>query len=205
MQPRPYPSDLSDREWSILAPLLVPGRQAGHPRVFEPRRIADAVFYLLRTGCQWRALPHEFPPWPTVYYHSLRRHGTPDAPEVGQGRALKLLNSLLLAGRGSRGWRASHNCLSAGDHLDGYGLARNRLHFIDATAPYKCDDALVTATQLRGKIALGRRRGAANRENQATIPPSGAAAPTATRARPVRGGPGAAYPTGQPARTSPVG
>src|SRR5918998_3828466 len=55
MKPQPYPSDLSDEEWSILAPLLVPGRQAGRPRVFEPRRIADAAFYLLRTGCQWRA------------------------------------------------------------------------------------------------------------------------------------------------------
>ena len=78
MKPQPYPSDLSDEEWSILAPLLVPGRQAGHPRVFEPRRIADAAFYLLRTGCQWRALPHEFPPWPTVYYHysRWRRSGT---------------------------------------------------------------------------------------------------------------------------------
>src|SRR3712207_161114 len=78
MQPRPYPSDLSDEEWSILAPLLVPGRLAGHPRVFEPRRIAEAAFYLPRTGCQWRALPHEFPPWPTVYYHysKWRRSGT---------------------------------------------------------------------------------------------------------------------------------
>jgi putative transposase len=69
MEPQPYPSDLSDEEWSILAPLLVPARQAGHPQVFAPRRIADAAFYLLRTGCQWRALPHEYPPWPTVYYH----------------------------------------------------------------------------------------------------------------------------------------
>ena len=78
MQPQPYPSDLSDEEWSILAPLLVPGRQAGHPRIFEPRRIADAAFYRLRTGCQWGALPHEFPPWPTVYYHynRWRRSGT---------------------------------------------------------------------------------------------------------------------------------
>ena len=78
MQPEPYPSDLSDEEWSLLAPLLVPGKQAGHPRVFEPRRIADAAFHLLRTGCQWRALPHEFPPWPTVYYHfsRWRRSGT---------------------------------------------------------------------------------------------------------------------------------
>ena len=78
MQPQPYPSDLSDEEWAILAPLLVPARQAGHPRIFEPRRIADAVFYLLRTGCQWRALPREFPPWPTVHYHygRWRRSGT---------------------------------------------------------------------------------------------------------------------------------
>ncbi len=72
MQPRPYPADLSDEEWSILAPLLVPGRRAGHPRVFEPRRVADAAFHLLRAGCQWRALPREFPPWPTVYYHYRR-------------------------------------------------------------------------------------------------------------------------------------
>ena len=78
MQPQPYPSDLSDEEWAILAPLLVPARQAGHPRIFEPRRIADAVFYLLRTGCQWRALPREFPPWPTVHYRygRWRRSGT---------------------------------------------------------------------------------------------------------------------------------
>ena len=59
MEAQPYASDLNDEEWSILAPLLVPGRQAGHARVFEPRRVADAAFYLLRTGCQWRALPHE--------------------------------------------------------------------------------------------------------------------------------------------------
>jgi putative transposase len=72
MGPQPYPADLSDEEWSILAPLLIPGWQAGHPRVFAPRRIAEAAFYLLRTGCQWRALPHDYPPWPTVYYHYSR-------------------------------------------------------------------------------------------------------------------------------------
>ncbi|MCB4825184.1 transposase [Roseicella aerolata] len=62
METQPYPSDLSDEEWAILAPLLVLGRQAGHPRVFAPRRIAEAAFYLLRTDCQWRALPHDYPP-----------------------------------------------------------------------------------------------------------------------------------------------
>ena len=69
MTTHPYPSDLTDEEWAILAPLITPGKQAGHPQVFELRRIVDAVFYLLRTGCQWRALPHDFPPWTAVFYH----------------------------------------------------------------------------------------------------------------------------------------
>lgn len=78
MNTHPYPSDLSDEEWAILAPLITPGTQAGHPQVLELRRIVDAVFYLLRTGCQWRALPHEFPPWPSVFYHyaKWRHQGT---------------------------------------------------------------------------------------------------------------------------------
>jgi transposase len=71
-------SDLSDGEWAILRPLLTPARQAGRPQVLELRRIVEAVFYLLRTGCQWRAIPHEFPPWPAVYWHDAkwRRAGT---------------------------------------------------------------------------------------------------------------------------------
>jgi len=78
MNTHPYPSDLSDEEWAILGPLVTPDRQAGHPRLFELRRVVDAVFYLLRTGCQWRAMPHEYPPWPTVFYHfaKWRNQGT---------------------------------------------------------------------------------------------------------------------------------
>ncbi len=73
-----YPSDLTDEEWAILGPLITPGRQAGHPQIFELRRIVDAVFYLLRAGCQWRALPHDFPPPAAVFYHHAkwRRQGT---------------------------------------------------------------------------------------------------------------------------------
>jgi putative transposase len=78
MNTDPYPSDLSDEEWNILEPLVSPGLQAGHRQVFELRRIVDAVFYLLRTGCQWRALPRDFPPWTAVFYHyaGWRRRGT---------------------------------------------------------------------------------------------------------------------------------
>ena len=71
----PYPSDLDDAEWALLCPLLTPARQAGHPQVLELRRIVEAVFYLLRTGCQWRSIPREFPSWPAVYWHYAKwRH-----------------------------------------------------------------------------------------------------------------------------------
>ena len=65
--PRAYPSDLSDAEWALLAPLLPPPAPCGRPRKWPERLVADAVFYVLRSGCAWRMLPREFPPWPTVY------------------------------------------------------------------------------------------------------------------------------------------
>ena len=64
---RAYPSDLSDAEWAILAPLLPPPAPCGRPGKWPERVIADAVFYVLRSGCAWRMLPREFPPWPAVY------------------------------------------------------------------------------------------------------------------------------------------
>ena len=69
MPPPRYPSDLSDREWAILEPLLSSPEKRGRPPQWPPRCVADADFYLLRSGCSWRMLPHEYPPWQTVYYH----------------------------------------------------------------------------------------------------------------------------------------
>ena len=63
----PYPSDLSDQEWEILAPLIPPAKPGGRRRKWPMRRILNATFYLLRSGCQWRMLPREFPPWSTPY------------------------------------------------------------------------------------------------------------------------------------------
>lgn len=84
----PYPSDLSDKKWHILEPLIIPGLQAGHPQVVELRRVVDAVFYMLRTGCQWRALPHEFPPWTGVLYHYANaRTKNLGADQHGRARA----------------------------------------------------------------------------------------------------------------------
>ena len=69
MSPPHYPSDLSDQEWAILEPLLSSAEKRGRPPKWPHRHVADAVFYLLRSGCSWRMLPREYPPWQTVYYH----------------------------------------------------------------------------------------------------------------------------------------
>jgi putative transposase len=65
----PYPSDLSDQEWRILEPLIPPGKPGGRPRSVEMRSILDGIFYLLRSGCAWCMLPHEYPPPSTVYHY----------------------------------------------------------------------------------------------------------------------------------------
>ena len=69
---RPYPSDLTDKEWTLLKPLLASPERRGRPPKWPARHVADAVFYLLRSGCAWRMLPKEYPPWQTVYYHFRR-------------------------------------------------------------------------------------------------------------------------------------
>lgn len=63
--PEAYPSDLTDPEWAQLQPLFQPSGR-GRPWTQDRRRILDAIFYIGRTGCQWRMLPHEYPPWQTV-------------------------------------------------------------------------------------------------------------------------------------------
>lgn len=77
-----YPSDLSDAEWKILAPLFpdpcYDKPKNGRPREWAYRELLDAIFYLTKTGCQWRMLPSEFQPWGTVYsyYRTWKNDGT---------------------------------------------------------------------------------------------------------------------------------
>ncbi len=67
---RAYQTDLSDAEWACLkAHLPATPKTTGRPRVHAPREILDAVFYVVRSGCTWRLLPHDFPPWKTVYHY----------------------------------------------------------------------------------------------------------------------------------------
>ena len=64
---RAYPSDLTDAEWLLIAPLLPATRPRGQERLHSYRDILDGMLYILRGGNAWRAMPHDLPPWPTVY------------------------------------------------------------------------------------------------------------------------------------------
>ena len=75
---RAYQTDLSDAEWSYIEPHLPTPKAPGRPRVHPLREILDAIFYILRSGCAWRLLPHDFPPWKTIhhYFRTWRIDGT---------------------------------------------------------------------------------------------------------------------------------
>src|SRR5919112_4658381 len=66
---RAYQSDLSDAEWGCLEPHLPAPEATGRPRLHSPREILDAILYVLKSGCAWRLLPHDFTPWRTVYHY----------------------------------------------------------------------------------------------------------------------------------------
>jgi putative transposase len=75
----PYPTDLCDDEWEILKPLVPRAKPGGRPRAHETREILNAIFYVLRGGCAWRLLPHDFSlPWQTAYHYfrAWRMDGT---------------------------------------------------------------------------------------------------------------------------------
>ena len=67
MKRKTYPSDLTNKQWELLSPLLPAAKPGGRPRTVELREILNAILYVLRTGCAWRMLPHDLPPWQTVY------------------------------------------------------------------------------------------------------------------------------------------
>jgi putative transposase len=78
MNKKRYPTDLTDKEWALLEPLLPTAKTGGRNRSIETREVANAIFYLLRTGCSWRMLPQDFPKWQTVYtyFRNWKNDGT---------------------------------------------------------------------------------------------------------------------------------
>jgi transposase len=73
-----YPWDLTDAQWELIEPLVAVrstrgrGTRGGRPPKYPRRRIVEAILYIIRTGCSWRQLPHDFPPWETVFYYFQR-------------------------------------------------------------------------------------------------------------------------------------
>ncbi len=92
-----YDTDLSDAAWALVAPHLPSARPGGRPRTTDLRAVVNAVLYLLRTGCQWRLLPHDFPPWLRATstndrepWHSGRPHRSPCGHPTKPARRLLL-------------------------------------------------------------------------------------------------------------------
>ena len=78
MERTPYPSDLTDAQWKLIEPQIPPEKWGGRTRSVDMREVVDALLYLGRTGCQWRAIPHDLPRWGTCryYYDRFRNDGT---------------------------------------------------------------------------------------------------------------------------------
>ena len=78
MNRQAYPSDLSDTEWQLLEPLLPAPKPGGRPVKYPRREVVNAIMYVLRSGCAWRMLPHDLPPWRTAfhYFRTWRKDGT---------------------------------------------------------------------------------------------------------------------------------
>jgi putative transposase len=78
MEQSPYPTDLTDNEWHLIEPLLPRPSKPGRPRKYSLRDMLNAIFYVLRTGRQWRCLPHDLPHWKTAYHYLRlwRKDGT---------------------------------------------------------------------------------------------------------------------------------
>ena len=70
--PASYPSDLSEAQSKLIAPLIPVSQSYGRPREYGLREIVNVIFYVLRSGCSWRMLPHDFHPWGTVYHYFRR-------------------------------------------------------------------------------------------------------------------------------------
>jgi putative transposase len=72
MARQPYPTDLTDAQWARIALLIPAALPGGRPRSVDLREVLNAILYLTRSGCSWRLLPHDLPPWGTVHYYYRR-------------------------------------------------------------------------------------------------------------------------------------
>jgi putative transposase len=75
---RKYDTDLTDEQWKIIFPLIPSAKSGGRERKTDIREVVNAIFYLLKSGCQWRMIPNDFPKWQTVYdyFSKWKKDGT---------------------------------------------------------------------------------------------------------------------------------
>jgi transposase len=78
MSRKAYPTDLNDKEWAVIEPYVPKPKTGGRPAEHSRREIVNAIAYVLRSGCAWRLMPHDLPPWSTVYdyFRQWRIDGT---------------------------------------------------------------------------------------------------------------------------------
>src|SRR3954470_5915000 len=125
-----YPSELTDAEWALVEPFIPPARRGGRRRTVDVREVLNGIFYILATGCQWRALPKDLPPRSTVHdyptlwardgtlrrlHHALfvRAGGQGGEPDGGDRRQPER------EGRGKRGARVDPSGCDAGKKVEG--------------------------------------------------------------------------------------
>lgn len=72
MERRPYATDLTDEQWTVVEPLIPAPLPNGRPAIWSRREILNAILYVLKTGCAWHLLPHDFPPYSTVFWYFRR-------------------------------------------------------------------------------------------------------------------------------------
>jgi transposase len=108
-----YPSDLTDAEWALVAPLIRPAKRGGRPRRVDVREVLNAIFSVLSTGCQWAALPKDLPPKSTVWDYVSRWEW--------EGTIARIHHALYVAVREQAGREASPATAIIGDRRSAEG------------------------------------------------------------------------------------
>ena len=96
---KPYSTDISDSQWEILKPLIPSQKPGGRPRTVNLREIINSIFYILATGCPWRLMPHDLPPWATVYDYFRMIVILPPSPNLLLFLPLDYLNPVYFENR----------------------------------------------------------------------------------------------------------
>ena len=127
MKTKSYPSDLTHVEWVLFEPLIPPAKPGGRPRTVCMLEVVNAIFYVL--GCAWRLLPHDFPPWQTVYgyFRSWRKTGVWEQMndalrksvrlEAGQQPSAAILDSQSVKTKGELGYDSNKKVKGRKRHI----------------------------------------------------------------------------------------